>query len=106
MRSLRSTPHTRRVVAVLISSLALISAMGALINAPGANAAGSLARSSHLRPFEPAPARWSGVLSDQVRLPSLSASSGPFGFGSALVGSAPVGNGPDFTAVDPATHTL
>ncbi len=31
---------------------------------------------------------------------------GGFGSGSALVGSAPVGNGPDFTAVDPATHTL
>ena len=31
---------------------------------------------------------------------------GGLGSGSALVGSAPVGNGPDFTAVDPATHTL
>jgi DNA-binding beta-propeller fold protein YncE len=32
---------------------------------------------------------------------------GRFGsFGSALVGSAPVGNGPGFPAVDPATHTL
>ena len=31
---------------------------------------------------------------------------GGLGFGSALVGSAPVGNGPGFTAVDPATHTL
>jgi DNA-binding beta-propeller fold protein YncE len=31
---------------------------------------------------------------------------GPFGFRSALVGSAPVGNGPGFMAVDPATHTL
>ncbi|MBV8945670.1 MAG: beta-propeller fold lactonase family protein [Solirubrobacterales bacterium] len=30
----------------------------------------------------------------------------PFGFGSALVGSAPVGNGPALTAVDTATHTL
>lgn len=30
----------------------------------------------------------------------------PFGSGSALVGSAPVGNGPDFSAIDPATHTL
>ena len=31
---------------------------------------------------------------------------GGLGSGSALVGSAPVGNGPAFTAVDPATHTL
>jgi DNA-binding beta-propeller fold protein YncE len=30
----------------------------------------------------------------------------PFGPESALVGSAPVGNGPDFSAIDPATHTL
>jgi DNA-binding beta-propeller fold protein YncE len=31
---------------------------------------------------------------------------GEGGFGSSLVGSAPVGNGPGFMAVDPATHTL
>ena len=31
---------------------------------------------------------------------------GGLGSGSALVSSAPVGNGPDFTADDPATHTL
>ena len=36
----------------------------------------------------------------------MSASTGPFGFRSALVASAPVGNGPGFMAVDPATHTL
>jgi DNA-binding beta-propeller fold protein YncE len=30
----------------------------------------------------------------------------PFGFGSALVGSAPVGDGPSLLAVDPATHTI
>jgi len=30
----------------------------------------------------------------------------PSGFGSALVGSAPVGNGPSFLAMDPATHTI
>ena len=30
----------------------------------------------------------------------------PFGFGSALVGSAPVGQGPSTLAVDPATHTI
>jgi YVTN family beta-propeller protein len=29
-----------------------------------------------------------------------------FGFGSALVGSAPTGNGPSLLAVDPATHTI
>ncbi len=30
----------------------------------------------------------------------------PFGFGSALVGSTPVGNGPSLLAVNPATHTI
>jgi hypothetical protein len=30
----------------------------------------------------------------------------PLGFGSALVGSAPVGNGPSELAFDPATHTI
>jgi DNA-binding beta-propeller fold protein YncE len=52
-----------------------------------------------------------GVLaSGAAAAPRPTAAAGPqhrFGsFGSALVGSAPVGNGPDFTAVDPATHTL
>jgi DNA-binding beta-propeller fold protein YncE len=51
------------------------------------------------------------LFSDQALLFGLSASTGPFGFssaaaGSALVSSAPVGNGPSVTAVDPATHTL
>src|SRR5271169_126688 len=32
---------------------------------------------------------------------------GRFGsFGSALVGSAPVGNGPSFLAIDPVTHSI
>ena len=31
---------------------------------------------------------------------------GPFGSGSALLGSAPVGNGPSTLAVNPATHTI
>jgi DNA-binding beta-propeller fold protein YncE len=41
-----------------------------------------------------------------MRLSGLSPSTGPFGSGSALVASAPVGNGPGFMAGDPATHTL
>ena len=48
--------------------------------------------------------RWS-ALTDTAQSP-LGSLSDRFGSGSALVGSAPVGNGPDFTAVDPATHTL
>ena len=37
---------------------------------------------------------------------NLSVRGGSFGFGSALRGSAPVGNGPSLLAVDPATHTI
>jgi DNA-binding beta-propeller fold protein YncE len=48
--------------------------------------------------------RWS-ALTDTAQSP-LGSLSAPFGSGSALVGSAPVGDGPDFTAVDSATHTL
>jgi DNA-binding beta-propeller fold protein YncE len=41
---------------------------------------------------------WSGT--------AAGAPGGPFGFGGALVGAAPVGAGPSLLAVDPATHTL
>ena len=123
MRSLRPTPHTRRVVAVLISSLALISTMGALIAVPAAAAAArthqpgllsraAIASRAPAGQLDAAFAR-SSTLSASGALharpaaeSSLGALRDPFGFRSALVGSAPVGNGPDFTAVDPATHTL
>ena len=61
---------------------------------------------SHFRAFASAPARRARVFSDQARQFSLAASARPFGFGSALVGSAPVGQGPSLLAVDPATHTI
>jgi len=60
----------------------------------------------HRRAFGSASARWSRVLSDEAMGSSLNVSTGPFGFGSALVGSAPVGEGPSLLAVDPATHTI
>jgi DNA-binding beta-propeller fold protein YncE len=111
------------VVAVLISSLALISAMGALIAVPAAQAAGSgrqpdrfsraaIAPRASARQLATAFARSStlsasgAVQAGPTAESSLGALRDPFGSGSALVGSAPVGNGPDFTAVDPATHTL
>ena len=123
MRSLRSTPHTRRVVAVLISSLASISAMGALIAVPAAGAAArthqpglprraAIASRAPAGQLDAAFARSStlsasgAVQAGPAAESSLGALRDPFGPGSALVGSAPVGNGPDFTAVDPATHTL
>jgi DNA-binding beta-propeller fold protein YncE len=46
------------------------------------------------------------VSSDRALLFGLGASMGPFGFGSAFVGSAPVQPGPSAVAVDPATHTI
>ena len=61
---------------------------------------------SHLRAFGSVPARGARVFSDEARQSSLAAWTGPFGFGSALVGSAPVGQGPSLLAVDPATHTI
>jgi len=64
------------------------------------------ARSSYLRAFIPAPALWPRAFSDEAKQSSLSASAGPIGFGSSLVGSAPVGTGPSELAVDPATHTI
>jgi DNA-binding beta-propeller fold protein YncE len=47
-----------------------------------------------------------GVLALVLVASSLGASAATSGFGSALVGSAPVGNGPSELADDPATHTI
>jgi DNA-binding beta-propeller fold protein YncE len=47
-----------------------------------------------------------GVLAMTLAASSLGASVAPSGFGSALVGSAPVGTGPSELAVDSATHTI
>jgi YVTN family beta-propeller protein len=58
------------------------------------------------RAFGSASARWSRVLFDEAMQSGLNASTGPFGFGSALVGSAATGAGPSTLAVDPATHTI
>ena len=58
------------------------------------------------RAFGSASARWSRVLSDEAIPSGLNASTGLFGFGSALVGSAPVGNLPAAVAINPATHTI
>ena len=44
--------------------------------------------------------------SSLTHLPRLGVLRTPFGFGSALVGSAPTGNGPSLLAVNPATRTI
>jgi DNA-binding beta-propeller fold protein YncE len=46
------------------------------------------------------------MFSSDATQPRISALAGPFGFGSALVGSAPVGTDPSELAVNPATHTI
>ena len=92
----------------------LLGAMVALTAATAA-LAGALPQSAS-RPLEEATQR--GALSadfgaqiavDQVpsrRGSNLSVGGGSFGFGFALRGSAPVGNGPSLLAVNPATHTI
>ena len=87
------------VVAILAATLLLICSAPARAGAP--------------RPAyrQPPLAAWKAASSE--RQTSLARSlfgsealTAPFGFGTALVGSARVGNGPDFSAIDPATHTL
>src|ERR1700684_3134331 len=65
-----------------------------------------VARNSDLLSRWSAPARWSQGFSDEAMQSGLSASTGPFGFGSARVASAPVGNLPAAVAGNPATHTI
>jgi DNA-binding beta-propeller fold protein YncE len=48
----------------------------------------------------------SGIVPDGALQSRLGPSTDPFGFGSSLVGSAPVGNGPSLLAVNSATHTI
>src|ERR1700679_1862488 len=103
MRSPRLTLHTPRVVIVRISSLALISAMGALIAVPAAQAAGSgrqpdrfsraaIAPRASARQLAAAFARSStlsasgAVQAGPAAESSLGVFSDPFGFRSALVG--------------------
>ena len=108
----------KRFLAVTVATLAAAIALG-VVGSAGATIGTSVTISGATGPgggtFTTSPgwasARPRRVFSDQALLFGLGASRGPFGFGSAaagsaLVGSAPVGKGPDFTAVDPATHTL
>jgi DNA-binding beta-propeller fold protein YncE len=73
-----------------------------------ASAAPAVATPRHAarRGLAPAQLYQSPARALRARSVLLGGATSPFGSGSALVASAPVGNGPDFTAVDPATHTL
>ena len=90
--------------AAIVLLVAVAAAPAAALTQPGhrTSAAPSLpgARSLH---------RSSWSMSDPsslVHTPRLGVLGTRFGFGSALVGSAPTGNGPSLLAVNPATHTI
>jgi DNA-binding beta-propeller fold protein YncE len=92
--------RTRLQLLCLPASLAILLA-GIIGQAPAASAsAGQVPH--HARPALAA-ARGSGTPTG-VSPDSMPAAAS--GFGSALVGSAPVGNGPSELALDPATHTI
>lgn len=99
---------TTRISALLVAVLATIAFSATALAAASAPVAAASAH-THGSGSGSASARRRRVFSDQVPF-GLGASSGSFGFSaassSALVGSAPTGKGPGFTAVDPATHTL
>jgi DNA-binding beta-propeller fold protein YncE len=99
---------------VRLSSLALSGAV-VLLTGVAAAPAGAFAHPGHKRFAAPAlsaarvlhPAtRTAFGPPSPARAPGLGAFGRRFGFGSALVGSAPTGNGPSLLAVNPATHTI
>ena len=82
-------------------SLVLLTSLGALVTASAAAATplrprAESARAAFLRDGAP------GLRRERAALAPFG---DPFGSGSALIGSAPAGNGPGALAVDPATHT-
>jgi DNA-binding beta-propeller fold protein YncE len=88
---------------VRILSLALITSLAVL--APTTGAAGATRTLGATPRWGYSPLAAGGRAS--ARQPSsLGAFSGPLGFGSALIGSAPAGNGPSTVAVNPATDTI
>ncbi len=97
---LHSPLRTRRLAVALLGAALLL-----ICGAP--------ARALAPRPMDRqwAPAVLKAASPERQPLPARSALGNeafmaPFGFGTALVGSAPVGSGPGFSAIDPATHTL
>lgn len=120
-RSIRRTGMIARsgVLAVVAS---IVCAMGVLATAGEAAASGSISspaaserlvhttlHASAFRDGAELRSHYAGFESGShaPSLPHQQFDAVAFGsFGSALVASAPVGNGPDFAAVDPATHTL
>jgi DNA-binding beta-propeller fold protein YncE len=88
----------RNAVALLVAVLATTALSATALAAASAPVAAASARQDRLS------VGWNG---DRGGSGSASARGfSPAAAGSALVGSAPVGNGPGFTAVDSATHTL
>ena len=99
---------------VRLSSLAVLSAMSLLVAVAAAHA-GAVTHSRHetfappavpgVRNLQPG-ARKVPDPPSLTRAPHRGAPGTRSGFGTALVGSAPTGNGPSLLAVNPATHTI
>ena len=120
----RASRRVRRTArsGILAILAPIVCAMGVLATAGEAAASGSISSPAvserlvhatlHASPFRDGAelrSHYAGFESGShaPNLPHQQFDAVAFGsFGSAFVGSAPVGNGPDFTAVDPATHTL
>ncbi len=91
-----------RILSIVLFATLAVLAAGATAAGKQIKPGGESARAQHVRAtFVPEGARARGGEKSPFGMLS-----GPVGFGSALVGSAPVGNGPAVAALDPATHTL
>jgi YVTN family beta-propeller protein len=100
-------PRVRPSFPLLLGAVVLTAVAAAPVGASAQPIQHSFA--AHARPDarSPRPDAWIG--SDPLSLPRPSgpgALTARSGFGSALVGTAPVGNGPALLAVDPDTHTI
>lgn len=98
MRTARSLLTLDVAARAAVTSLAVLAATTATAIAAQRTAASPGGASAQVSPRREAAPGWFTA--------PLSTISGRVGSGTSLVGSAPTGNGPDFTAVDPATHTL
>jgi DNA-binding beta-propeller fold protein YncE len=102
-----SDRNSKHATAPTFASKGTILLIAAMMLTCAATARANVAEPAHGQSAEPrwtASARWragSGPLSS-LGYPFTT----PFGFGSALVGSAPVGTGPSAVAINPATDTI
>ncbi len=98
--------RTRNLSLVLLTSLAALAPAAGSAGANTIKGGGGVSRWTRNVHETRLPAGWNASSRPEQR--SFSEFSRPlgFGFGSSLVASAPVGNGPSTLASDPATHTI